>query len=512
MDHLHHQNHGLHTNGGSGVGSTDEYGRIRLKCIVLGAAAAGKTSVLRRYFHGTFEYGAKSTIGADFYSRKVKNPVHVRAEDEIDVGAEDEVNNNGGTEARGGGRPYLAECVGESSNRSLRSSARNSSRDTLTLYGSPSSRSLLSEPRAGGSSRNLNSGGNTSSPPWSSRKRGRKTKATEWVPSITRETHVNLQMWDTAGKERMGGSSSDKNDKFLSSYLGNSFFRHADAAMLVYDATSSRSFTQLIRWYSELTERIDRVAARERGGEDLRDNDVTSGGSGARSLGEKIPIVVVANKVDRLRKTGRSLAATRGSVRPRVVPQRDVMGLGGQFKGKDHRYEYSVSGSPSSSDLATAEKKYRKRNSRPPPRRRHDRLSYALTDTTWTTEKDYLTSVIRSEDVSFPDRDMVVLWCRRNGLCHVEVSAVDGTGLEAAMDAVVVLGLESLNKRRRRQRMLAASAVSKEEENDAWKRRGTVMTTARAGRLRGGESLDLHKRYAPRERTDCCWRLLPWLK
>ena len=45
-----------------------------LRCLLLGSAGAGKTSLLRRYFHGTFNRRRNSTMGADFYSKKVSNP------------------------------------------------------------------------------------------------------------------------------------------------------------------------------------------------------------------------------------------------------------------------------------------------------------------------------------------------------------------------------------------------------------------------------------------------------
>ena len=55
--------------------------RIRLKCIVLGAAGAGKTSILRRYFSDTFHtnrigYANRiPTSGADYYTGRVRNPL-----------------------------------------------------------------------------------------------------------------------------------------------------------------------------------------------------------------------------------------------------------------------------------------------------------------------------------------------------------------------------------------------------------------------------------------------------
>lgn len=56
--------------------------QLRLKCIILGSANAGKTSLLRRYIHGTFEghgnsitnrrrgRSTNSTLGADYYVKK----------------------------------------------------------------------------------------------------------------------------------------------------------------------------------------------------------------------------------------------------------------------------------------------------------------------------------------------------------------------------------------------------------------------------------------------------------
>lgn len=75
---------------------------LRLKCIVLGSAGAGKTSLLRRFVHGTFEgsggagnggdptagtgsgsgRGTASTLGADYYVRTVDNPLFGREPDD----------------------------------------------------------------------------------------------------------------------------------------------------------------------------------------------------------------------------------------------------------------------------------------------------------------------------------------------------------------------------------------------------------------------------------------------
>ena len=48
---------------------------------------------------------------------------------------------------------------------------------------------------------------------------------------------ITLQMWDTAGQERFKS-------------LGNSFYRGADAAILVYDITQKETFTKIEEWKS----------------------------------------------------------------------------------------------------------------------------------------------------------------------------------------------------------------------------------------------------------------------
>lgn len=51
---------------------------------------------------------------------------------------------------------------------------------------------------------------------------------------------VNLQVWDTAGQERFQS-------------LGSAFYRGADACMIVFDITSSESFSHITTWLQEFT-------------------------------------------------------------------------------------------------------------------------------------------------------------------------------------------------------------------------------------------------------------------
>lgn len=200
---------------------------------------------------------------------------------------------------------------------------------------------------------------------------------------------VSIQMWDTAGRERKA--------KYTAA-LSDSFFQHADAAMLVYDATSSTSFTQLLRWYSDLMERMEELN---------------------RSLDWKMPVLIVANKVDLVEKMGKDVPERR---RP-LSSQRDVLGLSeAQFKGKDYTYEYNVTQSTSRDNDKKAAQ-----------------TTYMATGDSWTKDGSYLESVQNTEDTSHPDRDMVVLWCKRNGLKHVEVSALDGTLFLSSLFRTVLL-------------------------------------------------------------------------
>lgn len=125
---------------------------------------------------------------------------------------------------------------------------------------------------------------------------------------------INMAIWDTPGKERF---AANQKTKFTAAFP-DSFFKNLDVALLVYDMTSSTSFTLMAKWHAELVERIKRMEA----------------------MGERtrpFPILVAANKMD---------IQTRDknpSSRPHSASsQRAVMGFH-SFKGKDIKYEYTSS-------------------------------------------------------------------------------------------------------------------------------------------------------------------------
>ncbi|GMF31111.1 unnamed protein product [Phytophthora lilii] len=52
---------------------------------------------------------------------------------------------------------------------------------------------------------------------------------------------IKVQLWDTAGQEKFGAAR-----------LPNSFFRHANAAIVVYDVTNRQSFSGVLRWVMQI--------------------------------------------------------------------------------------------------------------------------------------------------------------------------------------------------------------------------------------------------------------------
>ena len=308
---------------------------------------------------------------------------------------------------------------------------------------------------------------------------GQQKSEIEWDASLTMQTHISLQMWDTAGRERFVSGAGGT----LSSCMGDAFFEHADAAVLVYDATSSRSFTQLLRWHAEL---MDRMRERQQNGEN----------------GATFPMIVVANKLDKVRDEDEK----NQPMRRRKVPQRPILKLDNGFKGKDHRYEYKVSSLPKSrsrADSADLLLDSRKRRHQHHNHRTQALLSYGLTDANWTTDNSYLNNIIKSEDGSFPDREMTLLWCRRNGVQHVEVSALDGDGINDAVTRMVGLAMEAKNEGKKAERLQRQAAGDADASflQDYWKSRGYGDEDSAKGR-----ALDLTARYTSKDDTcDCCW-------
>lgn len=324
--------------------------------------------------------------------------------------------------------------------------------------------------------------------------------------------------------------------------MKNALLQNIDACMLVYDATSSMSFLQLMVWHEELVRRLglshddDGVchnsdfedakaeyhhAERQLGiggiAEDVTKdlfaekgisheeerikqkhtrqtiNDKGHNATGVeRNKRRCIPFIVVANKIDLLEDAcegsglgeGEFLGSNKKQQHSNTSKRRSVMGFTeGSYTGKDLNYEYTALGSNCKAVTSACSRCngmccchsyrkmqcqchpcqniYNKRNYRAlnpslpsdhfpneshssliiNTERKHNKLTYSLKNTTWTTDTSYLHSLQLAEDQLPANRPMILLWCQRNGIPHVEASALEGRGVDEAMEQLIRMGV-----------------------------------------------------------------------
>ena len=200
------------------------------------------------------------------------------------------------------------------------------------------------------------------------------------------------------------------------------------------------SFLLLMELHSEWIQRL-RTWERE-DAERARNTDNLAVTRHARRK-KRIPCIVVANKLDLLkdRTTTKAFASKR----------RSVMGLrDGKYNGKDFIYEYAAENSsisqaqcrPLTSTTAVSVE------DQPDDMKKHsNRLTFSLKETLWSTDETYLNALQRTEDQLAANRLLILLWCNRNGIPHVEASALDGRGVDEAMKHLITAGIEELRMR-----------------------------------------------------------------
>ena len=316
---------------------------MKVKFVLLGGQNAGKTSILRRYFHGKFYANSRMpTIGADVYSTiitKLKSSPTTPA-------TEPNVNEEG-----------------------------------KELHQNPAN-TVKTSPKAG-------------------------------------NQPISIQVWDTPGRERFVNPNGKT--RFTALFSDN-FLRNLDAVCLVYDISSSTSFTHVLNWYYELIERIRRMKANH-------------------ERTRHLPIVIVGNKIDIFQD--RDIRQKELLKRKKeVVQQRNVLGLTGNWRGRDYRYEYSAN-APALASTPKRSSLPRKRdnveiddntNDASGNENRLELLTYLGTNTNYLEailnnevyRGSYLDSLLSSEDNSHPDKDMVQLWCMVSAswcsiLCYIRM-------------------------------------------------------------------------------------------
>lgn len=285
-----------------------------------------------------------------------------------------------------------------------------------------------------------------------------------------RRQPISIQVWDTPGRERFVNTNGKT--RYTASFSDN-FLKDLDAVCLVYDVSSSTSFTHVLNWYYELIERTKRMKANH-------------------EREKHLPIVIVGNKIDIFqdRDTRQKELFNK---KKENVQQRNVLGLTENWRGRDYRYEYSAS-APSTTQATTSRKPTKidsngDANDEDGKKNRLELLTYLGTNTNYLEailnnevyRGSYLDSLLSSEDNSHPDKDMVQLWCMRNGLLHMDVSAKSGAGINDLIYQLIDIAVKQMEEG-------AAKTTHNDQSN---------VTTA----LQRNEELDLHRRYAPKERS-----------
>jgi GTPase SAR1 family protein len=208
----------------------------------------------------------------------------------------------------------------------------------------------------------------------------------------------------------------------------DALFRNCDACMLVYDATSSTSFLHLMQWHSEWIQKLKQWDKEEQEKERDRENST-------QKKRKRVPFIVVANKIDLLRE-GNNLSP------PMHHPNyRSVMGFhDGEYKGKGYAYEYAVE--DYITDRENPQPQYRSLAGR-----EQKQLTYSLKETTWSNDPTYLKSLQLTEDQLPTNRLLILLWCKRNSIPHVEASALSGEGVDEAMNMLVKISVDEFEAR-----------------------------------------------------------------
>lgn len=391
---------------------TNKPPKVKLKCLVLGACNAGKTSIIRRYFYKTFDEGIRvPTLGSDWYTTRVSS-----------------------SSIGGDGVDDTSGCD---------------------------------------------------------------------------DVMISLQVWDTPGRERFDAKRLKPNQNHHGHQQhqkpspGLSFLSQADAIMLVYDMTSTSSFKQLLKWYADLSSLLER----------------------------RRPTLVVGNKLDillagqRRQQISSPLRNNHKHQKGGNAQNRDVLGLGGRYRGNDYRYEYQVSRIDHESEqhLQSASGASKRRRGVGGEGGPMEISTYLADRENWTTDGSYLHSLITTEDESHPDTDMVKLWCMRNGLEHVEASAATGKGIDEAFRDLMRLAVESKDESLR----ASAAAVGQHEpQQEHQKIEADPKPTdplplppqplpPPKPKWSANKELDLHQRYAPKEERCCLPILQPlrrWLR
>jgi hypothetical protein len=183
----------------------------------------------------------------------------------------------------------------------------------------------------------------------------------------------------------------------------------------------------------------------------------------SRTPTKRVPFIVVANKIDLLDDILDSSTADL-----RRHHRRSVMGFD-TYCGMDETYEYAAENPSTTKTQSCCCNRFTTNYSSSPSKAKSkqpnkiNKLTFSLKETAWSSDTHYLRSLQQADDQLSVNRTMVLLWCERNGLLHVEASAFDGRGVDLAMEELVRL---ALLERSTREESNEDVCEGKEEEDD----------------------------------------------
>mmetsp|Transcript_20878 Transcript_20878/g.45244 ORF Transcript_20878/g.45244 Transcript_20878/m.45244 type:complete len:585 (+) Transcript_20878:103-1857(+) len=448
------------------------HSQLRIKCIVLGSAGAGKTSLLRRYIHGTFEghpghdelsrsnnrasinrrrgRGTTSTLGADYYVKKVENPLLRGGDSDTASGS------NNGSHSRKNRTSHgmdaaeshvlvqLWDTAGKERLKPQKYPAQYDKKSNfyqfLSIRKSSSTNNSNYEHR-------YNNWGflNGINDQESSSHHENTVHNNEHKEKVYRHLNTQHKHGHPLHYHRHNGRYSQTNQN-PNEPIGDALFRNIDACMLVYDATSSMSFLHLMQWHSEWVQRLNHWEREETEKDRTKIHKAAQDGEKNTGRRKRIPFIVVANKLDLLEEDGEESTKIRSSVGQH---RRSVMGFcGGEYGGKELKYEYAAENtkiSQSRCQLQQPALATKREGKNYPPT---DRLTYSLKETLWSTDATYLNALQLTEDQLPANRLMIINWCQRNEIPHVEASALNGKGVGEAIEHLVKIAVEELEMRK----------------------------------------------------------------
>jgi len=437
---------------------------MRLKCLVLGSANAGKTCLLRRYVHGKFEddievnksttkriaRSTTSTLGADYYVKKIDN-----------------------------GSVFLQLWDTAGKERLKPQKIPNEYDKKSNYY------QFLSISIKDSNTKNSNNYEHRYNNWGSAVKDGSNEQTQPQLQNMHSEHHSEHNPQQQHGLHRRHRNNTDTNKP-----LADALFRNIHCCMLVYDATSSTSFLHLMQWHSEWIQKLKQWEKEDIERDQRKDApDMPS----QKKRRRKVPFIVVASKIDLLREE---------KVSPRLQQDdhhkyRSVMGFrDGDYRGKGYAYEYAVE------DYSTDESDQEHQQPQDLSLGRgHKRLTYSLKETTWSNDASYLKSLQLTEDQLPANRLMILLWCKRNRIPHVEASALSGEGVNEAMEMLVRMGVEEFEAQEQ-EKIIEQERQEKMIEKERQKRL-EKETSYFVYQPRYERDLDLFARYSTDDEKKC---------